>query len=158
MMFAADVICAHLRSSVRLHQRTSYSVIHLRVIRHRFRSSFLFKFFTYYFFQVYSGMSLDFSFTRVACRCLCGSALDLLIANRLQRALFGQSASSAVASTNQGPTQLKKPAQKTTIVKRTYNNCGHMRRLKATFSNSEEATKVGLSVGQNDGASPPSPQ
>ena len=97
MMFAADVICAHLRSSVRLHQRTSYSVIHLRVIRHRFRSSFLFKFFAYYFFQVYSGISLGFSFTRVACRCLCGSVLDLLIANRLQRALFGQSASSAVA-------------------------------------------------------------
>ena len=61
------------------------------------------------------------------------------IASRLRKALFGQSASSAVASTNQGPTQLKKPAQKTTIAKRTYNNCGHMRRLKAVFSKNEEA-------------------
>ncbi len=69
------------------------------------------------------------------------------IASRLRRVLFGQSTSSAVASTNQRPTQLKKPARKATpaiFTTRTHKNCGHMRRLRAAFSNSEEATEVGL--------------
>ena len=85
------------------------------------------------------------------------------IASRLRRALFGQSTSSAVAS--QRPAQLTKPAWKATsaisTVQRTQNNCGHMKRLKAAFSNfpcSEEATTVGTNVGQNGGVFPPSPQ
>ena len=59
-------------------------------------------------------------------------------------------------------TQLNKPARKATpaisTAQRTHNNCGQMRRLKAAFSNSEEATKVGPNVGQNGGGFPPSPQ
>ena len=85
------------------------------------------------------------------------------IASRLRRALFGQSTSSAVAS--QRSAQLTKPAWKATsaisTAQRTQNNCGHMKRLKAAFSNfpcSEEATKVGTNVGQNGGVFPPSPQ
>ena len=60
--------------------------------------------------------------------------------------------------------QLTKPAWKATsaisTAQRTQNNCGHMKRLKAAFSNfpcSEEATKVGTNVGQNGGVFPPSP-
>ena len=75
------------------------------------------------------------------------------IASRLRRALFGQSTSSAVAS--QRPAQLTKPAWKATsaisTVQRTQNNCGHIKRLKAAFSNfpcSEEATTVGTNVGR----------
>ena len=85
------------------------------------------------------------------------------IASRLRRALFGQSTSSAVAS--QQSAQLTKPAWKATsaisTAQRTQNNCGHMKRLKAAFSNfpsSVEATKVGTNVGQNGGVFPPSPQ
>ena len=75
------------------------------------------------------------------------------IASRLRRALFGQSTSSAVAS--QQSAQLTKPAWKATsaisTAQRTQNNCGHMKRLKAAFSNfpcSVEATKVGTNVGR----------
>ena len=74
-----------------------------------------------------------------------------------------ESTSSAV--TSQQSAQLTKPAWKATsaisTAQRTQNNCGHMKRLKAAFSNfpsSVEATKVGTNVGQNGGVFPPSPQ
>ena len=88
------------------------------------------------------------------------------IASRLRRPLFGRLTASALASTSRGPEQLTKLAQKPNatnsraqnVAVRTHNNCGQMRRPKAVFSNSEEATKVGCNILQNGDVSPPSPR